>query len=113
MKSQLLLPLALEMENLAQTDVHFAELLDRVIVQPTVTKFRRFLQKRFDAASRAAIENQAAVARPSQFHPPATGGTRLPKPANGASFAMPEIDPKPPYPKMPGGPLRQMPKNGV
>ena len=62
MKSHLLLPLALEAENLAQTDMNFPELLERVLVQPAVTKFRTFLQKRFEAASRAAIEEKAGAA---------------------------------------------------
>lgn len=106
-KSQLILPLALEAENLAQTDVSFPELFDRVIVRPLVTKFRSFLQRRFDAASRTEAEAKA-VEQP----PPAPMNMGL-KPTNGASFAMPEIDTRPPLPKPPGSRVWPAGKNGM
>ena len=101
-KSQLILPLALEVENLAQTDVSFPELFDQVIVRPLVAKFRAFLQRRFDAASRAQIEKEAAAAVESPYQPAFSMNVKPPKPTNGVAFAMPEIDTKPPLPKRPG-----------
>jgi hypothetical protein len=98
-KSQLVLPLALEVENLAQTDVSFPELFDQVIVRPLVAKFRAFLQRLFDAASRAAVEKEAAEQETPQ---PANMEFKRSKPTNGATFTMPEIDPKPPLPTRPG-----------
>lgn len=92
-KSQLVLPLALETENLAQTDVSFPELFDRVITRPLVTKFRSFLQRRFDAASKAAAEPPP--------HPGNTG-VKPPKPTNGAACVMPQVDTLAPLPKPPG-----------
>jgi len=100
MKSQLVLPLALEPENLPQTDVSFPELVDQVIVRPLVTKFRSFLQRRFDAASLAATEKEsAAVESPYQTQP--TTNFKPSKLGNSASFAMPEIETKPPLPQRP------------
>lgn len=100
-KSELTLPLALELENLAQTDLAFPELVDQVIVRPMVTRFRNFLQSRYDAAATAAQQQKTAAAEPPQFQPPATDGIRQPKSANGASFAMPENAAKPPLPQSP------------
>ena len=105
------LPLALGPESLAQTDVHFPELLDRIVVQPLSTRFHSFLQMRFEMASRAAIEEQCAT-EPPPFQPPAAGGIRLAKSANGASFGQPEIDAKPLATKMPGGAMESFRKNG-
>ncbi len=98
-KSQLVLPLALEVENLAQTDVSFPELFDRVITRPLVTKFRSFLQRRFDAASRAQEEAKAAAETPT---PPTNPGFKPSTPNNGKSIVMPEMDSQPPLPKPPG-----------
>ena len=98
-KSQLILPLALEVENLAQTDVSFPELFDRVITRPVVTKFRSFLQRRFDAASRAEAEAKAAAETPAA---PTNVGIRSPKPTNGASYVLPQVDTLAPLPKPPG-----------
>ncbi len=109
-KSQLILPLALEVENLAQTDVSFPELFDRVLTRPVVTKFRSFLQRRFDAASRAQEEAKAAAETPPA---PTNVGIRSPKPPNGAAFAMPEIDARPPLPKPPGSRVWPTGKNGM
>ena len=69
-KSELTLPLALEVENLAQTDVDFPELLNRVIAQPVVTKFRRFLQKRFEAENLPykGIDWELEDLLPESFH---------------------------------------------
>ena len=101
-KSQLVLPMALALENLPQTDVSFPELFDQVIVRPLVAKFRAFLQRRFDAASRAEIEKEAAAAVEPPFQPAFSMNVKPPKPTNGAAFAMPEIDTKPPLPTRPG-----------
>ena len=98
-KSQLVLPMALALENLPQTDVSFPEMIDRVLVQPLNTKFRAFLQRRFDAASRATIEKETAE---KETPPPANMEFKRPKPVNGAAFAMPEIDCRPPLPQRPG-----------
>lgn len=86
-KSQLVLPMALEVENLAQTDLSFPEMFDRVIVRPLVTKFRGFLQKRFDAASAAEATNRSE-AEPSSSSLP-TNNIKLPKPMNGTEFCRP------------------------
>lgn len=101
-KSQLILPMALALENLPQTDVTFPELVDQVIVRPLVAKFRSFLQRRFDAASRAAVEKEAAGAVEPPFQRPVSMNVRPPKPTNGATFTMPELDAKPPLPQRPG-----------
>jgi hypothetical protein len=80
-KSQLVLPLALADENLPLTDVGFPALLDQVIVRPLITKFRGFLQKRFDAASRAGVE-RPAIAKASS--PAAVEfGLKFPRSTNG------------------------------
>jgi len=110
-KSQLVLPMALEVENLAQTDVSFPELVDQVIVRPVVTKFRSFLQKRFDAATRAAIEKEAAPVRQQPCEPP-TKNVKLPRPVNGAAFCMPTILTKPITATMPGSFPPPVAKNG-
>jgi hypothetical protein len=109
-KSELVLPLALEVENLPQTDVSFPQLVDQVIVRPLVTKFRSFLQKRFDAASRAEAEREASAKPPPP--PPVNMGFTIPKPGNGADFAVPEPPAKPPTPKMPGSYAHLVPRNG-
>lgn len=101
-KSQLVLPMALEVENLAQTDVSFPALVDQVIVRPLVTKFRSFLQRRFDAATRAQIEKEPAAVEPP-FDEPPSKNVKLPKPANGAPFVMPVIEAKLPSARLPGG----------
>lgn len=98
-KSQLILPMALALENLPQTESSFPEMIDRVLVQPLNTKFRAFLQRLFDAASRAAVEKEAAEQETPQ---PANMEFKRSKPTNGATFTMPEIDPKPPLPTRPG-----------
>lgn len=111
-KSQLVLPMALEVENLAQTDVSFPELVDQVIVRPVVTKFRSFLQKRFDAAARAAIEKEATPVEQPPYEPPIKN-VKLPKTANGVAFSMPPISPKPIIAKMPGSFPPPATKSGV
>jgi hypothetical protein len=98
-KSELVLPMALEVENLPQTDVSFPQLVDQIIVRPLVCKFRSFLQRRFDAASKADAEAKAAAETPPH---PANTGVKPTKPTNGTSFVMPEIDSRPPLPKPPG-----------
>lgn len=97
-KSQLVLPMALALENLPLTESSFPELIDRVLVQPLNTKFRAFLQRLFDAASRAEVDKKAA----EKETPPTSMEFKRPKPTNGASFAMPELDAKPPLPTRPG-----------
>jgi len=109
-KSQLVLPMALALENLPQTDVSFPEMIDRVLVQPLNTKFRAFLQRLFDAASRAAIEKEAAE---KETPPPANMEFKRPKPINGASFSMPEIDAKLPLPQRPGSRVWAAGTNGM
>jgi hypothetical protein len=113
-KSQLVLPLALEVENLAQTDVSFPELFDQVIVRPLVAKFRAFLQRRFDAASRAEAEAKAKQAA-AEVPMPANldGGYKPSKPSNGTTFTMPEINPRPPLPQGPGGAVWRGPNSGT
>jgi hypothetical protein len=101
-KSQLILPMALALENLPLTESSFPELVDRVLVQPLNTKFRAFLQRLFDAASRAAVEKEAAAAVEPLFQRPVSVNAKPSKPTNGASFTMPEIDAKPPLPTRPG-----------
>lgn len=96
-KSQLVLPLALEVENLPQTDVTFPELFDQVIARPLVAKFRAFLQRRFEAASRAEVEKKTA-----EKETPPNGQYKPSKPTNGTTFTMPDIDPRPPLPTRPG-----------
>jgi hypothetical protein len=100
-KSQIVLPMALEVENLAQTDVSFPALFDQIIVRPLVTKFRGFLQKRFDAASAAEAKKRSAVEPPPTPSHPANN-VKLPKPANGVSYPMPAIEAKLPTARMPG-----------
>jgi len=100
-KSQLILPMALALENLPQTESSFPEMVDRVLVQPLNTKFRAFLQRLFDAASRAAIEKEAAAVEPP-FQRPISVNAKPLKPTNGASFTMPEIDTRAPLPTRPG-----------
>lgn len=100
-KSELVMPLALELENMAQTDLSFPELFDRVIVRPVVTKFRSFLQKRFDAASAAEAKKRSDV-EPLPTPSPSTN-IKLPKPANGTSYPIPDMSPKLPTARMPGG----------
>lgn len=97
-KSQLILPMALALENLPLTESSFPEMVDRVLVQPLNTKFRAFLQRLFDAASRAAVEKEVAE---NETPPPVNKEFTRSKPGNGASFAMPEIDAKPPLPQRP------------
>jgi hypothetical protein len=98
-KSMIEFPMALDLDNLAQTDLSFPEVLDRILIRPVTTKFHAYLQKRFDAASRAEAEREAAAKSPP---PPVNMGFTIPKPANGADFAVPEPPAKPPTPKMPG-----------
>jgi hypothetical protein len=98
-KSQLILPMALALENLPQTESSFPEMIDRVLVQPLNTKLRAFLQRLFDAASRAAVEKEAVE---PPFQRPVSVNAKPSKPNNGASFTMPELDAKPPLPTRPG-----------
>lgn len=112
-KSQLVLPMALALENLPQTEASFPELVDRVLVQPLNTKFRAFLQRLFDAASRAAVEKEAAAAVEPPYQTPPTTAFKRSMPGNGASFAMPEIDTKPPLPQRPSSRDWSLGKNGV
>jgi len=109
-RSALDLPMALGVESLAQTDLHFPELLDRIVVQPLITRFRVFLQRRFDAASRAAIEKEAAE---KETPPPVNMEFKRPKPVNGAAFTTPEIDTKPPPPQRPGSRVWAAGTNGM
>ncbi len=111
-KSQLVLPMALALENLPLTESSFPEMIDRVLVQPLNTKFRAFLQRLFDAASRAAAEKQAAAVEPP-IQRPFSMNAEPPKPGNGASFTMPEIDPRPPLPTRPGSAMWPAGKNGA
>ena len=98
-KSMIEFPMALDLENLAQTDVNFPDVLDRILIQPVTTKFRAYLQKRFEAASQAEAE-RVATAKPP---PPSMDlGFKLPKPTSGTEFTAPEIPVKPPTPRMPG-----------
>jgi hypothetical protein len=110
-KSQLILPMALALENLPQTESSFPEMVDRVLVQPLNTKFRAFLQRLFDAASRAAIEKQTAAETPLPPH--SNGGYKSPKPGNSTPLVMPELDAKPPLPQRPGSRDWAAGKNGV
>ena len=85
-KSELVMPLALEVENLPQTDVSFPEMIDQVIIRPVVTKFRSFLQRRFDAASRVEAEKEvAAKSSPS----PIETDLKASYPKNGAELSNP------------------------
>ena len=108
-KSELTLPLALEPENLAQTDLAFPELVDRVIISPMVARFRNFLQMRYDVLATAAQGLKAAAQAPTPgvaTPPPASvagGGFKLPTPDNGAAFVQSTPNAKLPTPKMPGG----------
>jgi len=111
-KSQLVLPMALALENLPQTDVSFPELFDQVIVRPLVAKFRAFLQRRFDAASRTEAEAKAAPVE-APFQPAFSMNVKPTKPTNGASFVMPEIDAKPPLPQRPGSRVWAAGTNGM
>jgi hypothetical protein len=45
-------------------------MIDRVLFQPLNTKFRAFLQQLFDAASRAAIQKEAAAVVEPPFQRP-------------------------------------------
>jgi len=96
-KSQLVLPLALAVENLPQTDVTFPELLDQVITRPVVAKFRAFLQRCFAAAEAATQEEAAEPPAP----PPANPECKRPQPTPGAPFTLPAIESKPPLPPRP------------
>jgi hypothetical protein len=98
-KSQLILPMALALETLPQTESSFPEMIDRVLFQPLNTKFRAFLQRLFDAASRAAIAKETAAAEEATFQRPVSMNAN--KPNNGAAFTMPEIDTTPPLPQRP------------
>jgi hypothetical protein len=99
-KSQLILPMALEIENLAQTDLSFPALLDQVIIRPLVTKFRSFLQRRFDAASAAEAKKRSEAEPPPSL--PANN-IKLPKPTNGVPYKVPDMSAKLPTARMPGG----------
>lgn len=104
-KSQLVLPLALDMDNLAQTDVSFSELVDKVIVRPLVTKFRSFLQRRFDDASKAQKEAQAKAktsTQPKQSPAHAELARLLTRPIIHTPSNEVEEEGKPPYPQPPG-----------
>lgn len=101
-KSALILPMALALENLPLTESSFPEMVDRVLVQPLNTKFRAFLQRLFDAASRVAVEKEAAAPVEPPFQGPVSVNARPSKPTNGATFAMPDLDAKPPLPRRPG-----------
>lgn len=85
-KSELTLPLALELENLAQTDLAFPELVDAVIVRPMVARFRNFIQLRYDVATTAAQKQKTAAAEPTQFQQPASAGIQQPGPVNGTGL---------------------------
>ena len=112
-KSQLVLPMALALENLPQTDVSFPEMIDRILVQPLNTKFRAFLQRLFDAASRATIEKEAAAAVEPPFQRPVSVNAKPPKPTNGTPLDMPELDAKPPLPQRPSSRDWSVGKNGA
>lgn len=108
-KSLIEFPMALDLENLAQTDVNFPEVLDRILIQPVTTKFHAYIQRRFEVATQIAAEKEAAAQSPP---PPAPVGFTIPKPANGTGIVMPEIKITPPTPKMPGGFAQSLPRNG-
>ena len=97
-RSQLVLPLALKFEKLAQTDVSFPDLVVQVIFRPLMAKFRPFLQRRFDAASKAEAEAKAAA------EPPALVSARfkLPGPGDGKPMVVPEDKDTRPVPRPPG-----------
>ena len=118
-KSELNLPLALDLENLAQTDLAFPELVDQVIVRPMVARFRNFLQMRYDMAATVAQRQKAAAEAPASEgatpppDPLASLGLTLPPQANSDSFDLPEAsETKFPVPKMPEFPMRMVAKNG-
>ena len=99
MKSQLVLPLALALENMPQTDISFPELVDQILVRPLVTKFRSFLQRRFDAASEAEAKRKAE-AEPLPEPPPrrpVIDQALIDKQVAATIEAL-----KPPVPRMPG-----------
>ena len=112
-KSQLILPMALALENLPQTESSFPEMVDRVLVQPLNTKFRAFLQRLFDAASQAAVEKEAAAPVEPPFQRPVSVNAKPPKPTNGTPLDMPEIDAKPPLPQRPSSRDWAAGKNGA
>jgi hypothetical protein len=99
MKSQLVLPLALALENMPQTDISFPELFDQVIVRPLVSKFRSFLQRRFDAASEAEAKKKAEAEPPPEPPPrrQVIDQALIDKQVAATIEAL-----KPPVPRMPG-----------
>jgi hypothetical protein len=109
-KSRFDLPLALKEESLARTDGDFADVFDKIVVAPLITQVRAHLQGRFDHyAEMKAKQLAAEAALPS----PPNGQYKPPKPTNAASFAMPEIDTKPPLPTRPGSRDWAAGKNGA
>ena len=99
MKSKLVLPLALALENMPQTDISFPELVDQILVRPLVTKFRAFLQRRFDEASAAEAKRKAEAEPPPEPPPrrPVIDQALIDKQVAATIEAL-----KPPLPRMPG-----------
>ena len=110
-RSRFDLPLALEADCLARTDLAFAELLDTIVVSPVTTQFRGFLQTCYDRYAKARAKPETAVKPPPD--PLASLGLTLPPLANSDSFDLPEESAtKFPVPKMPEFPMRMTAKNG-
>lgn len=91
------LPLALKEESLARTDGDFPEVFDKIVVAPLLTQFRVYLRQRYERYDKARQE--AAPKTPCQ--PSASIPFNQRKPTYGSQFAMPEIEPKPPFPTRP------------
>ena len=108
LRSKLDLPLTLTKESLARTDGDVADIIDKIIVAPMLTEIRAYLQQRFDCYADAKTKQTSP-----EPHAPTHAGIRSPKPPNGAAFAMPEIDARPPLPKPPGSRVWPTGKNGM
>ncbi len=102
-KSRFDLPLALKEESLARTDGDFADVFDKIIVAPLLTQVRASLQSRFERYQEARTKQIAPPEAP--LPSPHNGQYKSPKPANGTPHEMPEIDPRPPFPRRPGSPM--------
>lgn len=91
------MPMSLEEESLPRTDGDFAEVFDKIVVAPLLTQFRVYLRQRYERYDKARQE--AAPKTPCQ--PSASIPFNQRKPTYGSQFAMPEIEPKPPFPTRP------------